>query len=209
MRILTMVAMAALGCASAAGAQERAVEVDDFDAIGAFGQFSVEIVQGETAAVTISGDADDIEDVRIDVRRGELRLSQRGRGLFRRQVSLDVNIRVTAPALHTLEFGRGVSAYASGLEGERLEIEVSTGANVQLDGVCASVEYEVSTGGGLRARGLECAEVEVSASTGGSADIFAGESVDASASTGGDVDVYGHPAHTSISTSLGGDVSVR
>ncbi len=208
-RFAAAAALAALMTAPAVA--DRPVALDDgaIDAIDARGRFDVRVLPGDTLEVRLVGDEADYDEVIVDVRRGELRIRQRARGILRSRSALDVTVEISAPALERLEFGEGVDAVANGLTFGDVRLEVSTGADARVSGTCEAARIDVSTGASLNARELTCQSVDIGASTGADADVYAEQRIDASASTGADIDVYGPAPQTEFSSSLGGSVGRR
>ncbi|MEE2567509.1 GIN domain-containing protein [Hyphobacterium marinum] len=197
----------ALTANAAAQNAEQTFSHTGFDRIDISGQFEARIEVGETWSVQMSGDADDMDDVRIGTEDGELRVRARNRW-FGNGGDLDVTLVVTMPDIAAAEFGRGISADLSGVNAGQFDLEVSTGASATISGQCTRLEAEVSTGGLMRARALECGTVAVEASTGGSGDVYASDRVDAEASTGGELDIFGSPRSHSRETSFGGSIRI-
>ena len=199
--------ISALALSAAASAQdvERNFDEDGFDRIDLSGQFEVRIEIGEGYAIQMSGDADDMDRVRVETENGELRIRTRNRW-FGNSRDLDVMVVMTMPRIDAAELSRGVEASLSGVDAERFDLEVSTGAYAQVTGRCGYLDAEVSTGGALRARNLICERVDAEASTGADADLTATQRIDAEASTGGDLDIFGSPASRSFESSFGGSV---
>ena len=177
-----------------------------FDSLDVGGQFELEVTVGPEASVRIDASDKDADELSIEVKNGELDIDQRARFLGRTR-SLDARITVTMPSLEEAEFSRGIDAAVSGEFTAPLEIDVSTGALVSFQGTCDSLSLDVSTGGELEARGLECREVTADASTGGVAELYASERFSGDASMGGVLDVYGDPASFDAESSMGGDVT--
>lgn len=207
----TLLAGLAAGLALTAGAvaqdAEQSFTYTGFDRIDISGQFEARIEVGDTWSVRMSGDMEDMDDVRVSTDDGELRVRARNRW-FGNGGELDVTVVVTLPEIAAAEFGRGVSADLTGVDAHHFELEVSTGASATVSGQCTRLDAEVSTGGLLRARALECETVNAEASTGGSGDVYASDRIDAEASTGGELDVFGSPRSQARETSLGGSIRI-
>jgi len=177
----------------------------NFDAVDISGSFQARIEVGHEFQVRLVGAESDFDQVEIEMDRGELDVRQQ-RGLFGRQRDLDVTLIVTMPSISEAEFSRGVSAVLTGVDADRFDVEVSTGAYAELSGQCSRMDAEVSTGGSLRARSLECESVTAEASTGGEGDVFASQRINAEASTGGGLDIFGSPGARSSETVFGGSI---
>ncbi len=192
---------------SAPAAQERTLDLDDFDSVDVAGGFDVEIEIGEETRVTLDGEPGDVEDIEIEVEDGVLEAEQKWKFLGRNS-DLDATLRITTPALTELEAARGADVRLSGLDNDSFDIESSTGAMIEASGQCDSLSAEASTGGVLNARSLECRAVSIEVSTGAVAEVYASERVEGEASTGGEAEVYGAPAAFEADSSLGGSITV-
>lgn len=201
------IALAATLVSAPAFAQERSLDVAEFDVIDIAGSFAVEIEIGEETRVTLDGEPGDIEDIEISSEDGVLEAEQKWKFLGSNS-DLDVTLHVVTPALTELEAGRGADVALTGLQAQNLALGVFTGASVEAEGECETLDVELSTGGVLDARALECRNVTVEASTGGVAELFASESLEGEANTGGEVEVFGAPSAFSADVSLGGDISL-
>ena len=198
--------LAGSGLAGAGWAQDsREVEIGDFDRIEVRGGVRVEIVRGDMPGVRLEGDASDFDDVEVSVQ-GDLLRVQQDSGWFNRR-QLDVVVHVTMSEFESLEFSRGVSARASGIEADNLDIDINTGAAVRLSGTCGHADIGMSTGVSLNAQDLVCETIDISASTGADARVHATSRIDASASMGAAIRVFGSPGDRDVSSSMGGEVS--
>jgi hypothetical protein len=203
--ILTAVSGVAILAGSSFAQDTRTLEVTAFDSIDAGGGFELIVTIGDEYSVRYEGDESDFEKLEFDIRQNELRLKQKSR-FFGISHGLDIVVYVTMPEIESLDFSRGVDARVDGLSGGELDVDISTGADVDLYGTCSDLEVDISTGAMLDAHELVCANVEVDASTGASSRVYASDYVDASASMGADVRVYGSPEHYNSDSSMGGSV---
>ncbi len=206
MKQLTSALAIAAGLSVAAHAQDsRDIDVAEFDSIDAGGGMRLVVTVGEAQSVRLVGDADEFDDVEIDVRRGELDIDQDS-GWFGRRSSLDVTVEVTVPSLDELDVGRGINAEVTGISSDQLWVDVSTGARLEVSGTCGDLEVDLSTGAVMYGDSLVCENVDVDASTGASGRLHASESASARASTGASIRVSGSPSRRDARSSLGGSV---
>ena len=202
---------AVLAAAALAQASE-AVDVEPFDAIDARGDFRIEITLGQPHAVTIDGDADEIERFDIDVRGDELSIELEDpdepfwRRWFGDIAGSDAVVHVSAPSLSELTFAAAVNARVENVDAETLSVRVSSAADARLSGRCGELDADASSAGDLDARNLECARVVVEASSAASARVFASDSADATARSAADVIVHGDPARLNERESSAGSV---
>ena len=194
-----------------AQSDNREVPVENIDRLDAGGKFDLVYVPGDRASLRFEGDVDDIDDLDIDIRDGELEIRQTGgiRRWFGGYRNLDVTVYVTGPDVRSFSFSRGIDAELNELAIADIRLNVSTGASVDAQGTCDSADINISTGADLDGRDLVCGRVSVNASTGSDMSINAQDSLTASVSTGADVRSLTDPRDLRIRTSTGGDVHVN
>lgn len=222
MRYLVLGLALALMAAPAA-AETRALT--GFTAISASEGVIVEITQGPDYSVVVSGPQAD--QIATSVSNNRLHISRKGFLNF--GDGPDAHVQVTLPRLEALNASAGVQVTARDLVGQRLAIQVSQGAVVEvthvrigglslsasqgaqlsIDGACTNLTARASMGGMVEADGLECANAIANASMGGMLEIHARESIEASASMGGVVEVSGNPGDRQTSGSMGGQVDLN
>lgn len=204
------IATLALAGSAAGQSDNREVPVDNLDRLDAGGNFDLVYTPGDQPSLRFEGDTDDIDDLDIDIRNGELEIRQRGsiRRWFGRRRSLEVTVYVTGPDVRSFNFSRGIDAELNDLAAGDIRLNVSTGASVDARGTCESADINMSTGSDLDGRDLVCERVSVNASTGSDITINAQDSLTANVSTGADVRSLTDPRDLRIRTSTGGDVHV-
>ena len=87
-----------------------------------------------------------------------------------------------------------------------LEVSVSEGGDLELEGETKWQEVKVATGGTLSAYRLKAQNSIVKANTGGSAKVVATESINARANTGGSITYKGDPKKVQRKDGLSGSV---
>ena len=212
MKTLLAGSLAAILGASLAIAQSdnREFPIQDFQRLEAGGNFNVVFEPGGSVGMRIDGDPEDIDDLEIDMRDGELIIRQhRGfRRFFGGYRTLDVTVHLTAPDVTAFDLSRGVDAEITGIDSSELSINVSTGADATFAGTCGHATVNVSTGAELDGRRFDCASLRVNASTGSEATLKARDSLVANVSTGADVRTLNNPRNLRMNTSTGGDVHI-
>tara|TARA_R110000868_G_scaffold178121_1_gene417607 strand:+ start:1190 stop:1831 length:642 start_codon:yes stop_codon:yes gene_type:complete len=203
--ILTALGAAALSGGIASGQDVQQLDLTGFDRINAGGGYQLVVEVGEGWSVTLDGDSDDFDEIEASVDGAELVLRQHQR-MFRGRRALDVTVRVTLPAINAVDFHRGVESEVNGIAADAFSVDVSTGAEVELSGSCSALDVDLSTGGSLQARFLECQSVDVDASTGAEGRVFASERAEVHASMGASVRVFGSPSDREAQSSMGGEV---
>lgn len=223
-----LIAPALLALALAAPAAAETRDLSGFREIHAAGKFDVEITQGDTYSVRVTGS--DAANVITRVSGEELRITQRGNSWFGGARQLDARVVVTAPRIEALSAARGASVRADGeisapdltlsavqggalnvasLAADELSLHASQGGALEAAGQCGTVRASASMGGSLSADGVNCARAHASASMGGVASVHAREFLDASATMGGAVNVSGRPTQNDTSSMMGGAISIN
>lgn len=95
------------------------------------------------------------------------------------------------------------------IDAKSTDVEVSSGGSLDLDGLSTKMSVEVSSGGSFNGKKLECDHVTAEASSGGSAKVWAKNSIDAEASSGGSVKYKGNPSNKTIDSGKMSGGSVR
>lgn len=208
MRQTTLIALAGAGLlasatAFSAFADEQTYSFSDFDSIEASAGVDVVLRQGGFA-VHAEGSDEALERLKIEKRGDSLHITRRtNRGWGR---SGRVTVTVSAPNYRSLSASSGSDIDGENLDLADLAVSVSSGADIELAGSCASLTVSVSSGSDFEGEGLRCQTVTASASSGADANVWATGSVVGTASSGGDIDVFGDPASITRNTSSGGSV---
>lgn len=121
----------------------------------------------------------------------------------------EYHVRISAPDFKSFDVSSGASLKGGNLSLKDVEVGVSSGASVKLDGVCTALDLDISSGASFDGEALRCDTADVDASSGASADAFAAMSADGEASSGASVTFHGKPAKFREDTSSGGSVRAR
>ncbi len=95
------------------------------------------------------------------------------------------------------------------LECNNLDVDVSSGAYLELAGSGNNIDVDVSSGASFKGKEFKAQNADVSASSGAAASVFASQKLDASASSGASVRYGGDPQKTDISASKYSGGSIR
>lgn len=200
-------------------------EIGHFTAISAGTGLDVFVVQGETEAVTVEADENLHDNIITEVRGDKLVVKIEDR--IRRAKAMSVYI--TLVDVHKIHISSGCDFKTeSTIKVQELDIEVSSGADADLDihvdklscsvssgadaNLWGTANYfygKASSGSDLDAHKLIAKICKAKASSGADVSVNATEEIDASASSGGDVSYYGNPTKVDVNTSSGGDVNRR
>jgi hypothetical protein len=118
-------------------------------------------------------------------------------------------VTVSAPNYTALEASSGSRLEGRNLNVQDLDVEVSSGASVELGGACAQLDLDISSGASFDGEGLRCMTAMVDASSGANVDAFASQLADGDASSGANVTFHGQPQQLREDTSSGGSVQAR
>lgn len=203
MKNVLAAALIATAFAAAASAETRSVGA--FNAVDARGRFRVEIVAGANRAVEIDGP--DAQRIAARVNGDELVLSPVDRNWFGSEPEIHAVVRVTAPALASVQASRGADVEVRDLRSDQFNADASMGGVLRLAGGCGRLDAAASMGGEIDAGAFACTHVHAAASMGGTLRVTARQAVEASASMGGVIAVSGAPPQRESHSSMGGEVS--
>lgn len=205
--------------------QIRTFNLRDFDRLDIGSAFEIDVQQGDTYKVTVSGDPDDVEEVEAQVSGDELEISYK-RDLQIWDWDFDrkrVRVEITMPELAGVTFSGASESEVRGftnanevdiqvtsaaksvieLNADRISIHVNSAADVELRGKARQLQAEVSSAARLRAFDLETEEAEVDASSSALAQVHATRQLNAEASSAGRVRYQGNPNVDSNVSSAG------
>ena len=205
MQKLALIAVASIALIGVASAETR--NLSGFEGVRAEGRFDVSVTVGDQYSVTITGP--DADRIKTEIEDGVLEIETRNRSWFGGEPRINADVVITTPRLTSLVSARGAEVEALNVNADAFSIVAAMGGQVRAAGTCETLDATAAMGGSLDATELHCATADVTAAMGGDMRVFASQSLDATASMGGSVRVAGAPAHTDISTSMGGGVSLR
>ena len=204
-------AFAASGCirSGASGAPYSQNEsYAGFDTVDVSAGVEVVLAQGNFAVKAESINGASLDKLIVEVRGKTLHVSRKetmlGWGGGPRY-----RVNVSAPAFSAFEASSGSSLEGAGLQLADLDVDVSSGAKVNISGACKTLRVEIASGASFDGEGLKCETANVDASSGAHAEAFAARSADGNASSGANVTFHGNPAILEKDSSSGGSVSAR
>lgn len=226
-RILSIV-FVMISCVVFAQQREK-VTVDSFDKITMRIGGTVYVTQGNMDEVMIEGDREDMEEVSIEVRGGELVIESRRRSSWRfwenNNTRLDVYVTVKELSevtvsgsgdivgqntIETNDFRARVSGSGDiemALDARNISTGISGSGNIELSGSARSGSLSISGSGKLLAENLKVDDFEVSISGSGRGSIMVYGELDVRISGSGSVYYSGEP--TAINTRISGSGKVR
>jgi len=198
--------------------------VSDFNSIKVSTGITVFYNQENNSEVVVETDSNLQEYLITEVKNGVLIIRSKKNTSIRK--SSKRNVYVSGPDLELVSASSGSHFEASNtVRGRDIDINVSSGASVDMEvdyarlecatssGSSADLEGSVdyadlssSSGSSIDARRMTAKNCDASASSGAGIDISVSQNLEASASSGGGIDYWGNPS-TDISRSSGGSVS--
>lgn len=228
--LVSLIALAALAACGASSAQEnregerraepsgetgtRSFALQNFDKVDLRGPDDVAISVGGAFAVEAEGDAAELDRLRIEVVRGELRIGREGdREWFSwgGDDSRALRIRVTMPAIRAASVtgsgdmtidrasaesfeaaiaGSGNLTIAS-LEARRAAFDIAGSGDIEAAGTAGQVDIGIAGSGNVLARDLRAETLEANIVGSGDVEAFATRTAEASLLGSGDVVVRG------------------
>lgn len=207
--------------ASAGDVEKRALSY--FDEIKISGNFKVELVHSDTFGIEIYDICCSMSEIKID-QTGSLLKINNDKGLINDN---DFDIVIYYNKLDNIIVQRGaqlqcredikgnslnIATYSGsninlGVSLEYLDIMVSAGSSVRIDGNVDLLKANVNTGASLEMERTDSRKAEVKALTGGMMTCSVKDEIKAIAGTGGSIEYIGNPRITDIDTHLGGSIS--
>ena len=225
---LAALAAASVSLPTLALAESKTLDVAPFTGIDITSGITAHVALGGAQSVVAeSPDAEDLANLKYEVRNGVLRVSVDW-SFWRLFDTHDRKIVLTigAPALDTVLASSGASVDVASLGGDKLTLEASSGAYVkvlgavgksyrletssgaglEVSGTCTDAQAESSSGASVQAKSLACATVDAEASSGAHIEITATKTISAESSSGAGITVWGKPSVDHLETSSGGNV---
>jgi hypothetical protein len=195
--------------------------IGDFTEVFASEGLNVHVAQSDDFSIEVEADENVIDLIGTDIKNGKLRIHTR-----ENIGDATKNIRVSLPEISALKSSSGAHLQTENtIEGDRLEIDgssgarlkaelqanhlemdASSGANLDISGTADRADVDVSSGGYIDAEDLSTKNCTADASSGGNVKIQVSESLTANASSGGNI-AYSGNASVQKKKSVSGSVS--
>lgn len=203
-------------------------DVPDFDGVEVSNGLSAKVTVGPKS-VRITGDEQQVSQVRTEVVNGKLVVKMEKKGWFGSNSGRGIQVIISSPKVTSLEASGGADidaeaaatenflAEASGggdvsvhnLDVKKLKVDVSGGAEVTVKGRAELADMEASGGAEIHARELSLKTLNVEASGGCEVEANPTDSISADVSGGSSVHVDSAPAQREVSSSGGAKVVFR
>ena len=190
------------GVVGAGSAETETRTIEDFDRVEIGGGVELEVTVGAATSFEITAQPNLLPILSSEVDGGTLRV----RGTDSYTATETVVVRVSTPELHGLDLSGGSRGSVTGVDADRLEIELSGGSQLSLGGTAADLSLSVSGGSRASLTDLEVATASVELSGAGRAELTATDRVTGEASGGSALEVRG-PAAVEVDASGGSSVT--
>jgi len=182
---------------------------DEFTKISTSEGIMVYVTQADDFKIEVEADENIIDLIATDVKNGKLRIHAKeniGRATKKVYVSLPDVIALSGSSgshmstQNTIKSDRLEIDGSSGalleieLMANDLEIDASSGANLSISGESGHVDVDVSSGGNINGKELRTKTCNADASSGGNIKIQVSKSLTADASSGGNISYSGEPS---------------
>ncbi len=209
----TLAAFSAAGCVvgNANGqpySESRRSSYTGFDEVDASAGVEVVVTQGAFNVKATSPNNANLDNLIVEVRDHTLHIGRKQK-MMGWGDNARYRVDVSAPAYTGFEASSGSSITGSNLQLADVEIDVSSGASIELSGACKSLHGDASSGAQFEGKNLKCESASIEASSGASAEAFATAKASGDASSGASVRFAGNPARLDRDESSGGSVSAR
>lgn len=198
-------------------------QLEKFIAISAGQGIQVNLEKGNKESCEINVSGMDVEDVITEVRGKKLRIRLADNKNHRR---VEVIVNLSYVTLEEVEAHSGAMIQGKGaiktnnlavevtsgaqadldVEVEEIEIELTSSGHLSLTGIARFQDIEISSAGSLHAYDLICDDVSAEISSAGEAKVTASKQINALVSSAGSLKYKGDPTRTNVNTSSGGSV---
>jgi hypothetical protein len=217
--------------ATPALADSRSFTVAPFSQASISSAISAEITVGGPQSIVVeNATASALNTLRVSVVDGRLKV-WRERGFLDHFTLEDqaLNLKITVPALTRIDADSASTVSATGITGDKVEVNAGSAASVSIDGLvtkaatisassaatitlsgsCEVAEVVLSSAGTIHGPAFECVDLDVTASSSARGVLYASGQVNGVASSAAYVELYGDPDHVDDEISSGADIDVH
>jgi len=202
---------------------QKAISVESFSELVLTGSMNVELKIADKEEVIIETKGIEVEDIGVNVKGGVLKIN--ALKAFKNK-NIEINITIYHKDLYEISASAGANVRKEEtLNGDKLDLDVSSGAKISIDlnvkslkaftssgaslllsGKVESGQLTAATGGMIDGKKLEVERAFVVSSTGASISVKAISELDIRSNTGGNVTYYGTPVKKTIKKVMAGEV---
>ena len=216
------------GLASSVDAQETELRsLTAFNEIKVATGIEATIIEGVTNQIEITTDGFEMEEIISSVKDGQLVVKLKTNINLWRERNIDVQAFITYnQELSEINVNSGASIYSDDtVSSENLELNASSGANLEIEVSCGDIGAVVSTGAEMTVKGearrldlrfntgasfngfnLVTKKAKIRGGTGANAEINVSEYIKTNVNTGASLKYKGNPSKKDINKGTGGDV---
>jgi hypothetical protein len=181
----------------------QAVDVGEFQGVSFYGGGKLTVTAGaETSSCEIEVDDNLLEHIETKVENGILTI----RPKVNIAPSRTMVVRISSKSLSSLSVAGSCDAELTGLNGEKLDLNISGSGDISCTGDVESLSFSLAGSGSLDAEKLNCKSAEIAISGSGEATVNATDSLTAAIAGSGDVRYLGTP---NVSEQISGSGSVK
>ncbi|MBU6220113.1 MAG: DUF2807 domain-containing protein [Bacteroidetes bacterium] len=204
-------------------AAQKAISVESFSEIVLTGRLNVELKIADKEEVILETKGIEVEDIGVNVKGGVLKIN--ALNAFKNK-NIEINIIIYHKDLYEISASAGsIVTKEETLNGDKLDLDVSSGAKISIDvnvkslkafcssganlmlsGKVESGQLTAATGGMIDGKKLEAERAYVVSSTGANILVKAISELDIRSNTGGNVTYYGTPVKKTIKKVMAGEV---
>lgn len=185
-------------------------DVSGFDKLEIGGVYELTVKVGKEFSVRTSGHEKEVEDMKINVDGDTLVVGHKKKMMRNFKGSKNgIQIDITMPALNSIAIGGVAEGDISGIDADRLEVQIGGVGGLEFSGKCKTLEIEVGGVGEVDARDLKCESADVQLAGVGEIDVYARHSIDVQTAGVGEVNVYGKPKHVEKSKGFLSEVNIK
>ena len=185
-----------------AHAAEQTRDLAPFSAISNAGPVNLVVEVGKTQSVVVTGSDEYLEDLRTEVRDGELRIKMHNDSHFDNRRWGEMKITVTIPKLTAFTMSGAGQTTLTHVSGDSLDVRWGGAGNLKADGTIHNLTLNVGGVGSIDTRELHADNANVNVGGVGSVKVWASQRLDASVGGVGSLTYYGDPKQ--VNTSGGG-----
>lgn len=171
---------------------QRQIETEVFDRLVLEGTFDVNVSQGDTLSVTVSGTEANLSRLSHRVEDGALYLGLNETGIQIGRSATKVDVVV--PTLKEISIKGSSNVDLEDMTLDAIALQLSGAGNLEASGSCQTLTVSLAGAGNVEARELECRVVEAEMAGAGNMEVFASESIAVRLHGVGNIEVYGNPA---------------
>lgn len=215
--VLTLLASAA------SFAQSITKELGDFDKVTTFDQIDATLIPSDENKIILNGK--EADKVQIVNKNGELKVRMpidklmQGDNIsatiyFRKLTAVEANEGSRIACEKTIEatsfdiLAKEGGEIKLGLDVHKLEVRLTQGSRVFLEGRAVNQDVLVNSGAEYSAENLVTEQTTITSNAGGNADVHATKIADAKVRAGGNINIHGNPSNVNQKTFAGGNIKV-